>query len=362
MPPGRRWKVVFAIFISIIGLLFAAAGPLPADDGAIEAEGGAFRLMDEHTSVEMVSERVVADLSPGGAEVDCTFVFKNTVDATTVKMGFPEEGWNSGGLLEDTDGFTQFTTWVDGEEVPTTIEKAPPRVGGAMLRWRAKTVQFDAGQERTVRVRYGGPLGGDSSGFAFFPYTLYTGASWKGPIGQVEVIINHSDLPEYWEVRAHPEGYIEKDNSIAWRWENLEPEPGISTGRLFVSFFPGYSKFYMKGERLPQFALRHPYPTLQDSEVWASLRTLAGWAESQVEWQSESCTALLTMGGHTLALRPKDSEVVLDGETRELEHAPYIKANRLVVPLLEIVPLIGGTATFDAKTKETHLTLPDSNF
>jgi hypothetical protein len=63
------------------------------DDTAVVGISGAIQPMKSHPSVVLRSQVIKIKLSPKYADVDCTFVLHNTGKATSVLIGFPEEGY-----------------------------------------------------------------------------------------------------------------------------------------------------------------------------------------------------------------------------------------------------------------------------
>ena len=169
------------VFASLV--LLYACGLCFSDDGWV-GNGGTPSLMKGHSSIRMVREVVNMALGRQETVVDAFFWFRNEGRSTTVQMGFPDEG-------SDPDGkptLKNFSSWVDGREVQTrffTTQKDG--------KWHVKTVTIPRGRTVIVRNRYRVKTGvgriGPKEQFASYGYyTLHTGASWKGPIG--EVIVN----------------------------------------------------------------------------------------------------------------------------------------------------------------------------
>jgi len=247
---------------------FSALGLAGANDGAIEGVGGSIKLMDEHPSVIMKSERVEIDLWRDRGEVECVFVFHNSGEATSVSTGFPEQGWGDVDV-DRPSGFTSFQSWVDGQPVATKIQGLEKNFGGNQCwrRWRVKTVRFGRGQTRTVRVRYSARTGTVVSGHREFSYTVHTGASWKGPIGHAVVRMRLHGLPRYADIDAtgnRPGG--------AWVWERRNFEP-TSKDDVGVSFFPGYGRIRVNGGD-PRLGIWPPLPVIKDRVVWLPLQAI----------------------------------------------------------------------------------------
>ncbi len=395
-----RWLAA-GLAVSFLFLLGVISG---ANDSAVQGVGGALSPMKEHPSIRMLAERVSVDLTPERAEVDCSFTFKNTGRATLVRMGFPE--WASGdvGLPSDSGVFSHFSTSVDGTLTPTRIEGLEIDREG-WQRWRVKTVRFAAGQQRSVRVRYGVGVGDDIEGGRFFQYRLDTGASWKGPIGHVEVVVRLRRFSHYWSVHGIPAESRRAGDTLTWQWKNVEPGVKVKgkekcPGRMEVYFTPGYRGILFNGGRVSGYGDIYSRPELRGTEVWGSLADLAQWAHANLEWNAADRSATLWLGrselqtkpdsvgrltevtlpAHSIWLRPGVREATVlsaakmkasaqpekhelsleGGKGVRLRHAPYIKHGRLFVPVNEIVTLLGGTARFDKKTGTTYLTLPEA--
>jgi len=187
----------------IATLAVLATLPAYANDGGIEL-GGSPKLLKGHRSVSMESEFVKIDVQTQSIVVDVTFVFKNHGKATTVRMGFPDQGENAYSTEEGADRdvmktpptecqLDQFQSWVNGKEVKTQLIRAD-KPG---YYWHAKYVTFKAGETIRVRDRYvtdgGGQVTEWGSLVRMVPYMLHTGASWYGPLGKTEVEITMRD-------------------------------------------------------------------------------------------------------------------------------------------------------------------------
>jgi len=194
-------------------------------------------LKDEHPDVVMESERVIADLYPDRAEVDCQFQFHNTGKAQTVLMGFPDERGD--------EALHHFRAYLDGQRL------AVRRVRGASLRpgrpvrgpdWYTKRVYFAAGQRRLVRDTYWQgynealPRTGRDHQFI---YLLWTGRPWKGPIGTADIIVRLHLGPDQrafnaviylWSNGGRQDGHLAPTERsaarLSWHLENYEPAQG----------------------------------------------------------------------------------------------------------------------------------------
>ena len=206
LPAVRILSKTLAV-LSLLGLSTGAR----ANDGGI-SWGGSPSLLKSHPSISMESEVVNITVGPENVLVDCRFVFRNAGAATTVRMGFPDDGEGESGFYsgdsewskEKAVGrFAWFKSWVDGAPTKTTLEKSsePGKL------WHAKAVSFPARSRRTVRDQYSVPIGQQIARNGIYwqtAYTLHTGSSWKGPIGRSEVIVSFVRPLGASKVRAIP--------------------------------------------------------------------------------------------------------------------------------------------------------------
>jgi hypothetical protein len=185
-----------SVIISAFALSLAAL-KASADDGGISF-GGNPHLLKGHATVAMKDEVVKMDVHEKEIKVDCKFLFHNGGPACTVRVGFPDEGL---GASEPYQGdpvpkknlhatFLTYQSWVDGKKVPTELIPTDDR----SLYWHAKTVTFKANSDCVIRDVYTLPPGGqvtsENGMHQQTYYVLSTGASWHGPIGRAEIIVN----------------------------------------------------------------------------------------------------------------------------------------------------------------------------
>jgi len=169
-----------------------------ADDGYLSI-GGNPHLMGPHSTVSMQSEAVDVDIRENNVTVDCQFVFKNTGEACSVRMGFPDQGTTEQRDPKHPQGsFKSYKSYVNGIEIPTeTVSGA----GKKYEIWHAKVVDFPANSILRVHDVYSDIEGGfqiPPDGCAhFFSYVLHTASSWSGKIGvgDVRITFNSHDGP-----------------------------------------------------------------------------------------------------------------------------------------------------------------------
>lgn len=147
-----------------------------------------------HKTVHMLGEDINITIFDERIHVRVYFSFENRGPATTVKMAFPFEtvAWNKN-LVRS------FSSKVDGEPAKLEVLKDVPLTLGDKdmfeQQWArnevyVKSVDFAAGQRRTVLVDYTTARGHAGSGFLFDQYILETGATWAGRIGTITITVD----------------------------------------------------------------------------------------------------------------------------------------------------------------------------
>jgi hypothetical protein len=232
----RFIRVVLTALAMTLGIAGADVVRAVADDGSVETVGGAVRLMKPHSSIRMVSETVKARVRPGLAIVDCEFVMRNEGPTDTVLVGFPDGvmgPYMGGGEEHEIEGFR---SWVDGVEAKcqrvsaAEVQVAPSAVGS----WWTKLVVFPAGAVRRIRNHYAvSPSWHPSllesevdsiAGERTFRYILWTGASWKGPIGRAEIAVTLVGIPPERVTGTIPTA---RQVGRTFRWSFRDFEPGV---------------------------------------------------------------------------------------------------------------------------------------
>jgi len=139
--------------------------------------------------VRLVTETLRIDLDDGYMNVDVAYQFQNEGGSTTVTMAFPE-GCSNGAVRMR---YEDFRSWVGGVPVIVVREvlKKDAYDDSYDAIWK-KRVYFRANQTRKVKVQYRMPMGADNSGGSGGTYVLTTGATWKGTIKRLDVIVDWS--------------------------------------------------------------------------------------------------------------------------------------------------------------------------
>jgi len=190
----------------------------------------------ENPDLAMAAETVDITLDAEQARVTATFDFVNTSSASrAVEMCFPV----TYGMLgikdrvapdDELDLAGQKVTLevtVDGAAVSYRLEDTRDSAVWvpALATWR---VDFDGGGTRRVVCRYADDYNAGGASLNYnFAYILYTGATWKGPIGKGTITVRPGEgfdwsVPLYYLGAGVPPARDEGDR-IVWAFENLEP-------------------------------------------------------------------------------------------------------------------------------------------
>ncbi len=241
--PGRAIPI---FLLAALLALLALPTPVRADIAPPQMPGGSNLSPGEDTGtpVEMAYEQVTfivgeevdfqveeLDLQGVEAHVQAVFQMQNTSQTDeTMQVRFPLVDPSGLG-----DGFTHvpklqdFSVSIAGEpsdwinvETPNPNQPNDPPV-----QWAAFDVTFPAGETVEIQVDYST----HSTGYlpeASFNYILTTGAGWKGPIGEGDIILkmpyvasNENVLS--WKFAPAPQPMLEEDE-VRWHFQNLEPQ------------------------------------------------------------------------------------------------------------------------------------------
>ncbi|TAH50818.1 MAG: hypothetical protein EYC68_13360 [Chloroflexota bacterium] len=231
------------VYLGLCAALFFLNAPRANADVAPEPEAAASDISPgQGTQVQMVSERVVLDVqmqpSVRASQTSTATVALVTADFTMRNLGnvdetmdvrFPKSFPTSDGFSPSQIGaaIEAIETFVNGKSVVnrTVNDKGVP--------WAVWRVDFPAGRDVNLRVQYR-TIGVDNYGSVDFYYVLETGAGWRGPIGQGDIIFQfpyaaNVDMvePRADYIRAlYPATtppFIVEGNALHWHFENLEP-------------------------------------------------------------------------------------------------------------------------------------------
>jgi hypothetical protein len=214
----------------------------------------------------MKSEVVRMDIHQQLIKVDCNFVFHNSSKAAaTVRMGFPDQGM---GAAEPYQGdplptknlkatFLTYESYVDGKKVPTKLVPTNDR----SLFWHTKMVTFKPESDCIIRDTYtlkpGAQMTNEDGMYRQTSYVLHTGASWHGPIGKAEIIINMGtdalkEAPELKPLSALPDQDLQH-----MKWSELPKN---------IVVYDGPSKPTLEGRTI-RFTVSNLRPTKKDDII-----------------------------------------------------------------------------------------------
>lgn len=238
-----------------LSLAVAAAAPAGADSGdryylhydvleraAVEAATKNPETWRDHAAgveneaIALAAEEVTITLHAEHAEIEAVFDFENTAAAPRdVEMCFPvsygmlgadaydgrDESFSVAGRSAD------LTVTLEGVAVSYDVEAADEGLGfPALACW---PVHFDAGARRRIVCRYEDAYNGGGGMMLDLSliYVLYTGATWKGPIGRGKIVARPGDdfdwsVPLYYLAAGMPPAR-DDGAAVVWEFENLEP-------------------------------------------------------------------------------------------------------------------------------------------
>ncbi len=331
-------------------VLLAGAAAACADDSAVQGVGGAMQPMKEHPSIVMDEMIVSISLTPDQAVVHCSFAFRNTGPATTVRMGFPERGHPTDDH-KSPRGFSAFRTTVDGKKARARIEGLDISPEESWRRWRVKSVPFAANQRRRVEVDYRAPTGGSSDASRFFEYEVSTGASWKGPIGYARVKL-HLKGRRGFRPPSAPVRFRAIGKGV-YEWEARDFEP-TRDDDISVSFQPIYVEV-----KLGEGGVTDRYPAkqcLRDGTLMLPVWNLAQGLGVELEEKGSRLT--LVRGSRTVSLRKDSREYWVNGVRRGLAYAPVVESSGTLVPLAAVARALGARVDYDAAARVVRAYFP----
>ena len=278
-----------------------------ADDGSVGLYSGLVSLVEgEDAHIVMESARVNVDMSPTEAHVDCRFVFHNTGPAKTVLMGFPKLSDEHYGHLELRD----FQSWVGGTRVQTTW-RPDAKKGDIGAGWHTKRVHFRRGQTRTVRDTYRPYYGGTVMGDSSFYYPMHTGASWKGPIGLMEVTVRLRGFGGMTVLPPRPEPTERHGGTVIWRWHDIEPGQAGAAEGVGIRYYPWYAAISVNGRKVDRHA-PGPYAVIRNRRAFIPVADYERtWSES-ARYDPTTRTAHIRRGDHQLRFTIGSRDALVD--------------------------------------------------
>ncbi len=194
----------------------AAADPAPMSAGRQPAPV-------KSSTIRIAREVLTIDLDRKASSVKAILELENGGPATRLDVGFPCDP-----RLDET---------VSGLECKTRLDV---RIDGKKQKARRKgkhwvwPMRFAEGQKVVLEVAYRSPLRNDRyenpyAGMGALTYRLLTGATWAGPIGELEMTVN---LPTDTIAWIAPAGYTRERGRVTWKLASYEPTSDLAI------FFP----------------------------------------------------------------------------------------------------------------------------
>jgi hypothetical protein len=189
----------------------AFADPHPMSSGATPAP-------TTDANVAMVAETLAIDIGLRAASVRAAVALENKGEATTLVVGFPCAVGEDAGAI-DPPCKVPLAVTANGKKVKVATKKAKT---GSHWTWPMKLA---AGEKVELVVSYKAPLVNErysvpASGMGLFAYRLTTGARWAGPIGTLDITVDHMhDALLY----VSPAGGKREPGRITWQLKDHEP-------------------------------------------------------------------------------------------------------------------------------------------
>lgn len=175
------------------------------------------------TTVALAREELAIDVDLKSAAVKAVLTLENRGPATRLEVGFPCASGVEPGVAA-LDCKTPVAVAIDGKKVAAKLRKTR---GGKHWMW---PMQLAADSRVSLTVSYRSRLYNDRYDTPFFGmgilhYRLATGASWAGPIGELEMRV---DLPTDALVHIAPAGYTREHGRVTWKLAGVEPAEDLA--------------------------------------------------------------------------------------------------------------------------------------
>jgi len=184
-----------------------------ADLGAVTWSGGTLRLLDDHPTISLTSEKLLFEPQFDTTLVTASFEFENKGDACEAQMGFPALEYNRG---PGSHYVRHFVVDADGEALDVAEQDGTIQLGEREreCKWYLLTVPFEAGQTRRLRVRYDEFRMYSGGDIVRVPYVLATGATWNGAIRDLDIEVRLGERLNYHDIEL-----LGDKQPLEVRWE-----------------------------------------------------------------------------------------------------------------------------------------------
>ena len=193
----------------------ALADPHPMSSGSTPAP-------TTDANIAMVAETLTIDIGLRAATVRAAVTLENKGDATSMVVGFPCAVGEDAGAI-DPPCKVPLAVTANGKKVRVATKKTKT---GSHWTWPMKLAPSEKVE---LVVGYKAPLVNDrysvpASGMGLFAYRLTTGARWAGPIGTLNITVDHMhDALLY----VSPAGGKREPGRITWQLTDHEPSEEV---------------------------------------------------------------------------------------------------------------------------------------
>lgn len=190
----------------------ALADPHPMSSGATPAP-----VTD--ANIAMVAETLTIDIGLRAASVRAAVTLENKGDATSLVVGFPCAVGEDAGAIDPPCKLPLAVT-ANGKRLKVATKKTTK----TQSHW-TWPMKLAAAEKVELVVTYKAPLVNErysvpASGMGLFAYRLTTGARWAGPIGTLNITVDHMhDALLY----VSPAGGKREPGRITWQLKDHEP-------------------------------------------------------------------------------------------------------------------------------------------
>jgi hypothetical protein len=314
--------LVKVLVIGLLAILFGSPGAwgvpqvVRADTGPALEESTVIGSMVspykfKPTRVRMVDEQVRLKIIPvkrsqltyQQVEVGADFNLFNTSTITeSMQAVFPMTdlkcpwvvGPGSWTYRELAVGEATFKVSIDGQEAATTPITTTTVIhqdfGGGFgmdlecrTQWKQFGITFPPHQNVKIQVSYSMQptfeLGEGITGYPWdsFTYILKTGAPWYGSIGQVDISMELPEPVQRDQILKIPAGYHIQQNTLYWRWRNLEPDQNFQVVIMSSQTRQDLAQALMQVNSKPE-----------DAQAWGDLAKLYEYLAWRYDYQA-SC-------------------------------------------------------------------------
>jgi len=210
---------MFARLVPVV--LLAAVAPSWADPAPMSA--GALPGPTVSAEVALVREELTIVVGRKSAPVHAVLWLENGPNPQAFEVGFPCDPSLDPGVA-GLECKSRVAVKIDGKKIAVRLKKTGK---GKHWIWPMK---FAAGQKVKVEVDYKAPLRNDRydtpfNGMGTLHYRLQTGASWAGPIKELEMRV---EIPSDALVAIFPAGYQRQRGVVTWSLRDVEPSSDLA--------------------------------------------------------------------------------------------------------------------------------------